>query len=525
MQQKINRRTFAFIIGFLSMVFCQMAISEDKATSFEPSANVDYVRKLTRQEFPLFRQIKTTGGSTTVTVSYKDYNGDEHHDGTLEVPADVANQVKGLFADLLADGFLFQQIKPLSQYSDVYTAMKNNATFFFESALGEVWLVINPVNNPLIVRDIGDKAVVHKHTFAHGVATSNKLVIFPAAGVLSVNVNQTGNVGKLTPKALAVFSKYNFIQALQANDNPDVLFFGLLGYQYKAPAMPKKIDFADATLVAPTFSYEPLPDSVKKALIDSGAWKKGCPVNLDRLNYVQFGYYGYDGNIAQGSLVTADVVAPNILEVFKNFFQNKIAIEKPGGEKVGGTGMFNCRKITGESGFSLHSYGTALDLSYYRNPYIGVYKLDKNNDGIAATGVIVIPDSQLIFLARNRHVEGFNEVHVDYLRSQGLSEWGGHWLNRTDYMHFQTSPFFSYLFPLIDAESGKILFTLEKNKDSLLHKFSIQSTEVAKWSLMAQLYPKHFAQAFVKNIAQFDALGEDGFYQMLYTKLQAKMSK
>ncbi|SFV87883.1 hypothetical protein MNB_SUP05-SYMBIONT-5-546 [hydrothermal vent metagenome] len=502
-----------------------MAISEDKATSFEPSANVDYVRKLTRQEFPLFRQIKTTGGSTTVTVSYKDYNGDEHHDGTLEVPADVANQVKGLFADLLADGFLFQQIKPLSQYSDVYTAMKNNATFFFESALGEVWLVINPVNNPLIVRDIGDKAVVHKHTFAHGVATSNKLVIFPAAGVLSVNVNQTGNVGKLTPKALAVFSKYNFIQALQANDNPDVLFFGLLGYQYKAPAMPKKIDFADATLVAPTFSYEPLPDSVKKALIDSGAWKKGCPVNLDRLNYVQFGYYGYDGNIAQGSLVTADVVAPNILEVFKNFFQNKIAIEKPGGEKVGGTGMFNCRKITGESGFSLHSYGTALDLSYYRNPYIGVYKLDKNNDGIAATGVIVIPDSQLIFLARNRHVEGFNEVHVDYLRSQGLSEWGGHWLNRTDYMHFQTSPFFSYLFPLIDAESGKILFTLEKNKDSLLHKFSIQSTEVAKWSLMAQLYPKHFAQAFVKNIAQFDALGEDGFYQMLYTKLQAKMSK
>ncbi|NYT27694.1 MAG: M15 family metallopeptidase [Candidatus Thiodubiliella endoseptemdiera] len=88
--------------------------------------------------------------------------------------------------------------------------------------------------------------------------------------------------------------------------------------------------------------------------------------------------------------------------------------------------MFNCRKITGESGFSLHSYGTALDLSYYRNPYIGIYKLDKNNDGIAATGVIVIPDSQLIFLARNQHTDGFNEAHVDYLRSQGLSEWGGH---------------------------------------------------------------------------------------------------
>lgn len=522
MQQKINKRILTFIIGFLSIVSCQTAISKDKATSFDTLTNVDYVRKLTIQEFPLFRQIKKIEASTTLTVSYKDYNGDLHHDGALEVPANIANQVKALFPDLLANGFLFQKIKPLSQYSDVYAAMKDNATFFFTSTLGRIWLVINPINNPLIVRDIGNKNAAYKHTFAHGVATSNKLVIFPAAGVLSVNVNQTGNVGKLTPKALEVFSKHNFIQALQANDNPDVLFFGLLGYQYKAPKMPKKIDFADTSSVTPTFSYEPLPDSVKKALINSGAWKKGCPVSLERLNYVQFGYYGYDGNIAQGSLVTADVVAPNILEIFKNFFQNKIAIEKPGGENVGGTGMFNCRKITGESGFSLHSYGTALDLSYYRNPYIGIYKLDKNNDGIAATGVIVIPDSQLIFLARNQHTDGFNEAHVDYLRSQGLSEWGGHWLNRTDYMHFQTSPFFSYLFPLIDEESGKILLTLEKNKDSLLHKFSIQSTEMAKWSLMAQLYPKHFAQAFVKNIAQFDTLGEDGFYQMLYTKLQAQ---
>ncbi|NYT27692.1 MAG: hypothetical protein H0A76_07210 [Candidatus Thiodubiliella endoseptemdiera] len=65
MQQKINKRTLTFIIGFLSIVSCQTAISKDKATSFDTLTNVDYVRKLTIQEFPLFRQIKKIEASTT----------------------------------------------------------------------------------------------------------------------------------------------------------------------------------------------------------------------------------------------------------------------------------------------------------------------------------------------------------------------------------------------------------------------------------------------------------------------------
>ena len=103
--------------------------------------------------------------------------------------------------------------------------------------------------------------------------------------------------------------------------------------------------------------------------------------------------------------------------------------------------------------------------------------------------------------------------------------WGGHWLSHTDYMHFQASPFFSYLFPLLDYKSGRTLLTLEKSADRILHKFSIESTKTAKWSLMAQLYPENFAQMFVKNIAQFEVLGEDKFYRMLYIELQVQMNK
>ena len=70
--------------------------------------------------------------------------------------------------------------------------------------------------------------------------------------------------------------------------------------------------------------------------------------------------------------------------------------------------------------------------------------------------------------------------------------WGGHWFSRTDYMHFQASPFFSYLFPLLDYKSGRTLLTLEKSADRILHKFSIESTEIAKWSLMAQTLSRKF---------------------------------
>ncbi|AYQ57695.1 hypothetical protein MS2017_2037 [Bathymodiolus thermophilus thioautotrophic gill symbiont] len=522
-KNNMKQKMLIFILGLLSAIACQAVTSKDNAT------NMDYDYQLPIQEFHFFNQIQKTGSATTtLTVSYKDYNGKTHKDGLLEIPAAITDQVKKLFNNLLTSGFLFQEIKPLSHYSNIFEAIKSNATFFFASNTGKIWLMVNPVNNPLIIRNDknNNKKLTH-HTHTSVDTTSNELTIFPAAGVLSVNVNQTASTGKLMPKILDVFSKYNFLQALQVGGNPDYLFFGLLGYKYNAPPSmpPKKIKMSSAPSIDPIFSYEPLPDNVKKALIASGSWKKGCPVSLERLNYVQFGYHGYDGNIAQGALVTADVVAPNILEIFRNFFKNKIKVEKPGGGKVGGTGMFICRKITGESGFSLHSYGTALDLSYYRNPYVGEYKHIKSSGGAFATGVIITPDSPLTFLNRNQKIGGFNEVHVDYIRSQGLSEWGGHWLNRTDYMHFQSSPFFSYLFPLIDYDSGRTLLTLEKNADRILHKFSIQSTEIAKWVLMVRLYPKDFAQMFVKNIAQFDALGEDKFYQMLYTKLQAQASK
>ncbi len=500
----------------------------------------------------LFSQLTSSTGQAdqVITVSYKDFNGNIHTDGKLVVPQSIAKQTIALFDSLQKSDFRFSIIKPYTEYDDIFSALKANASFIFVSTdpIVKFWLVVNPVNNPFIVGQIDGSGTMHNsREDTSGNAVKSALFVYPAAGTVNVNRHLAPEVGKITKQIIPIFNTYGFNQEFQPTDENE-LYFGLMGLSSKSQPRDSRIksnqqNTSSATVaftkdvkhqfhipssgnkkshaINNNFSYGPLPESVKKKLIDTGVWKNGCPVPLERLAYVQFLYYNYDGTVEQGSIVSADIVASNILNVFYNFYQNKYPIEKTGGGDPtgGGTGMFNCRQITAGTGFSLHSYGTAIDISYYRNPYIGNYKV--LNQGIAASAVLVPNIAPLSHLNREVAQPGFNEVIAPLMRQHGFSEWGGDWLNRTDYMHFQTSPFISYLFPLIDYDSGVTLFGLEATHDEILHKFSIESTEVAKWALLSQLYPQSFAHSFVANINQFDALGEDGFYRFLVQLLQS----
>ncbi|WGK70118.1 M15 family metallopeptidase [Candidatus Haliotispira prima] len=477
---------------------------------------------------------------TTITLNYKDFSGKVHTDGQMVVPAAIVKQTKQLFTDLLRKDFRFAVIKPYTAYSDIYAAIKANATFAFTTGSpAGVWLVINPVNNPFVVGEIAAPSAPKKeaekgasHRDVDGRTVKQALYIYPAAGVVNVNRHQAPTPGKISLQNLSLFNKRGFFRALQPGSENE-LYFGLLsvrtGKKHSRAQRPIKKGGSGrygrnprdrTTLSDSDFFYGPLPDAVKKSLIKTGTWKPGCPVPLERLSYVRFLYYSYDGKVQHGTLISADVGASNILDVLRVFYQKKIAIEKPNGgdPSGGGTGMFNCRKITAETGYSLHSYGTAVDISYYRNPYVGGYKVLEN--GVAASAILVPNYSPLSYLDRSTVQPGFNEAVTPILTMHGFSQWGGDWMNRTDYMHFQASPFISYLFPLIDYDSGLALFALGKTQDKILRKFSLESTEINKWTLLAKLYPKQFADIFIRNIGQFDRLGEDGFYHLLIQALQ-----
>ena len=102
-------------------------------------------------------------------------------------------------------------------------------------------------------------------------------------------------------------------------------------------------------------------------------------------------------------------------------------IETHGPDLVNDTSAFFCRPTTGSSsGWSQHSYGTAIDINPVQNPYI--------------KGATVIPENGTT--ARNASVPGTivkGSLPVAAMKRAGLV-WGGTWSSLKDYMHFSDRP-------------------------------------------------------------------------------------
>lgn len=77
------------------------------------------------------------------------------------------------------------------------------------------------------------------------------------------------------------------------------------------------------------------------------------------------------------------------------------------------TGAYNCRKITGGSGYSLHAYGIAVDINWDKNPY-------------AKKRITDMPQKMV------------NEILA--IRTKGghqVFRWGGHYSSVKDTMHYE----------------------------------------------------------------------------------------
>lgn len=77
------------------------------------------------------------------------------------------------------------------------------------------------------------------------------------------------------------------------------------------------------------------------------------------------------------------------------------------------TGAYNCRQITGGSGYSLHAYGIALDLNWQTNPY----------------GPSLVTDMPRAMTDAIQAIRTNNGCRV--------WEWGGSWSGNKDAMHFE----------------------------------------------------------------------------------------
>lgn len=130
-----------------------------------------------------------------------------------------------------------------------------------------------------------------------------------------------------------------------------------------------------------------IPDAVWNHMVGR-SWHAGCPVGRVRLRLLQINYWGYDGYRHQGTLIAAAPAMPKISAALTDMYNHQFPIRSMylvdrfgysaklhGGNDyasmaAGNTSAFNCRQVTNRPGhLSPHSFGTALDLNTWENPY------------------------------------------------------------------------------------------------------------------------------------------------------------
>ncbi|MFN8168272.1 MAG: M15 family metallopeptidase [Candidatus Nanopelagicales bacterium] len=179
------------------------------------------------------------------------------------------------------------------------------------------------------------------------------------------------------------------------------------------------------------------------------SYRNGCPVAPDRLRTLTVNYWDYQGRVRRGPLVVAASAVPVVRRAFTRAFTDGFRIKQirpvdvyygpgvtPTGSDVramnaGNTSAYNCRGVTGSRfRVSQHSYGTAIDINTFENPYI--------------TGSRVFPAKAKgkYVRHRSRHlgdpgVLRRSSIVTRVFLQEGWN-WGGFWAHR-DWQHFSVN--------------------------------------------------------------------------------------
>ena len=167
------------------------------------------------------------------------------------------------------------------------------------------------------------------------------------------------------------------------------------------------------------------------------SWKKNCPIGLSQLILLKVSYWGFDNQAHIGNIIVHRKASPEVILIFKELFENKFPIAslelmyKYFGDDdrsmlANNTVAFNCRLTTNhKSKFSRHSYGIAIDVNPFINPY---YKKGK-----------VIPATASEYLDRDIRKKGLitkKSICYKVFKQKGWT-WGGDWKSLKDYQHFE----------------------------------------------------------------------------------------
>lgn len=160
-----------------------------------------------------------------------------------------------------------------------------------------------------------------------------------------------------------------------------------------------------------------------------------APLHIQHyLSLVTVRYYSFDNNLHQGQLVVHNSLANDIREVFSELEQSKFPIEKvipivkygwSDSRSIAdnNTSAFNYRTVQGSNKLSDHSFGKAIDINPYQNPWVRSSR---------------VSSKQTTSRPYNPSVRGTivrDDVCYKAFLKRGW-KWGGNWRSSKDYQHF-----------------------------------------------------------------------------------------
>ncbi|MDX6216036.1 MAG: hypothetical protein QOG99_1620 [Frankiales bacterium] len=163
-------------------------------------------------------------------------------------------------------------------------------------------------------------------------------------------------------------------------------------------------------------------------------YKAGCPTSLADLRYLTLVFRGFDSRAHTGELVVRKDAVPHVVAAFRRLFGLGFPLEEmrlPGtadmNEKPTGDGndtaSFVCRPARGQTRFSAHAYGLAVDVNPFQNPYV--------------KGDLVLPELASAYRDRSWRRDGMflaGSPAVRAFTDNGFT-WGGTFSRPTDYQH------------------------------------------------------------------------------------------
>ncbi len=164
--------------------------------------------------------------------------------------------------------------------------------------------------------------------------------------------------------------------------------------------------------------------------------RAACPVPLADLRHLTLSYVDLDGAARTGGLVVHADVADDVVTVFERLYDARFPIARMrtvdayGGDDdrsmaANNTSAYNCRTVAGQSTWSDHAYGRAVDINPVQNPYL--------------TGGAVLPPGGAAYVDRSAVADERGVVTADGVVAQAFAavgwEWGGAWAE-PDYQHF-----------------------------------------------------------------------------------------